>query len=61
LGQSGVDRGMPSAGAKGILFTSTQLAGGRNLVVYNDTLQPGDMVQPYDPAAALPKSQNSWR
>jgi hypothetical protein len=52
---------MPSAGAKGILFTSTQLAGGRNLVVYNDTLQPGDMVQPYDPAAALPKSQNSWR
>jgi RES domain-containing protein len=49
-----------AAGAKGILFPSTRLAGGTNLVLYNDNLVPGDVV-PYDPTGALPRNQDSWR
>lgn len=49
-----------AAGAKGILFASVT-TGGTNLVLYNDTLGPADIVQVYDPKHALPRDQLSWR
>jgi len=54
------DQGI-AAGAKGILFGSMLVSGGVNLVVYNDTLAGGDMLQVVDPAGVLPKNQESWR
>ena len=49
------------AGAKGLLFASRLVDGGRNLVVYNDMLQDDDLLKVYDPAGELPKNQDSWR
>lgn len=49
-----------ASGAKGILFPSTRRSGGTNLVLYNESLGPTDVVMPYDPASALPQNQASW-
>jgi len=48
------------AGAKGIFFRSRLVAGGRKLVIYNDMLQPDDLIEVHDPGGALPKNQDSW-
>ena len=56
LGDEGV-----AAGGKGILFRSRLTQGGRNLVVFNDTLGSDDLLAAYDPSGALPKNQESWR
>ena len=50
-----------AAGGKGILFRSRLTQGGRNLVVFNDTLGSDDLLAVYDPNGALPKNQESWR
>ena len=50
-----------AAGAKGILFASRLVAGGRNLVVYNEMLQAADLLEVCDPGGALPRNQDSWR
>ncbi len=50
-----------AAGAKGILFASRLVAGGTNLVLFNDALDAGDSLAVYDPAGALPKNQDFWR
>ena len=50
-----------AAGARGILFASRIAPGGVNLVIYNETLDTGDVLAVYDPAGALPKNQDSWR
>ncbi len=50
-----------AVGAKGILFASRLSPGGTNLVVYNELLAADNALQPYDPTAALPKNQESWR
>ncbi len=49
-----------ASGAKGILFRSTQAAGGTNLVLFVDQLGEGDRVDVHDPAGALPRDQASW-
>lgn len=49
-----------AAGAKGILFRSTQAAGGTNLVLFVDQLGEGDRLDVNDPAGALPRNQTSW-
>jgi RES domain-containing protein len=49
-----------AAGGKGILFRSHLSAGGVNLVLYPDTLGPGDKIAPYDPNGMLPQNQSSW-
>ncbi|WP_186067565.1 RES family NAD+ phosphorylase [Burkholderia gladioli] len=49
-----------AAGAKGILFRSTQAAGGSNLVLFVDQLGEGDRLDVNDPAGALPRNQVSW-
>lgn len=49
-----------AAGAKGILFRSTQAAGGTNLVLFVDQLGEGDRLDVNDPAGALPRNQVSW-
>ena len=49
-----------AAGGKGLLFASRLLPGGRNLVIYNDTLQSSDLLQVHDPGNTLPKNQDSW-
>jgi RES domain-containing protein len=51
----------PTSGAKGSLFASTLAAEGTNLVVFKGRLEAADLLQVYDPAGALPKSQDSWR
>lgn len=48
------------AGASGILFPSMANPGGRNLVVYTDTLGDQDSLQAYDPDGRLPIDQTSW-
>jgi RES domain-containing protein len=50
-----------ATGAKGILFASRLSTNGTNLVVFNEQLTTDDTLQVYDPAGALPKSQDSWR
>ncbi len=45
-----------AVGAKGIVFASTLVHGGLNLVVYNDTLSADDRLEAYDPTGALPKN-----
>jgi len=49
-----------ATGAKGILFASQARPGGTNLVLYNDLLGPGDVIDVYDPANELLKNQQSW-
>jgi RES domain-containing protein len=49
-----------ATGAKGMLFASTLVPGGRNLVIYNDTLGVDDLLEVYDPGKTLPKNQDSW-
>ena len=49
------------AGAKGIVFASQQNAGGVNLVLYTEKLEPPDELAVFDPAGDLPKNQDSWR
>ncbi|VWB19705.1 RES domain-containing protein [Burkholderia lata] len=49
-----------AAGAKGILFSSTQAAGGTNLVPFVDQLDDADRLEVIDPAGALPRDQASW-
>ncbi len=49
------------AGAQGILFPSSALPGGVNLVVFNSAVRAGtDLVEPFDPDKALPKDAKSW-
>jgi RES domain-containing protein len=50
-----------AAETKGILFSSSLVPGGTNLVVYTDALAVNDSLQVYDPSGALPKNQDSWR
>lgn len=49
-----------SSGARGLLFPSTHLAGGTNLVVFNANLTGGDRLAVHDPDGMLPKDQRSW-
>jgi RES domain-containing protein len=49
-----------TTGAKGLLFASTLVPGGRNLVIYNHTLEVGDLLEVYDPGKTLPENQDSW-
>jgi len=49
-----------AAGAKGMLFSSTLVPGGTNLVIYTEALTADDLLQVYDPSGALPKNQDSW-
>ena len=48
-------------GAAGLLFRSTVASGGTNLAVFVDSMGGADKLEVYDPAGALPKSQDSWR
>jgi RES domain-containing protein len=48
-----------ASGAKGILYPST-IAGGTNLVLYNEALTENDLILAYDPDHALPQDQSSW-
>lgn len=48
-------------GAKGILFPSSVVPGGYNLVLYPERFTESDSIRVYDPAGALPKNQNSWQ
>ena len=50
-----------AAGAKGILFRSSLVPTGVNLVIYVDQLGTDDILEVFDPAGALPKNQDSWR
>jgi RES domain-containing protein len=47
-------------GYKGILFPSSALSGGPNLVVFNSTLVVADKLVTFDPNGDLPKNQASW-
>jgi len=49
-----------SANVKGILFPSTQRAGGINLVVFTDLVGDSDVVAPHDPGGYLPANQSAW-
>jgi RES domain-containing protein len=49
-----------AAGGKGLLFASTLMPGGLNLVIYVDTLRADDLLEVYDPGKTLPKNQDSW-
>ncbi|WP_244103726.1 RES family NAD+ phosphorylase [Burkholderia gladioli] len=49
-----------AAGAKGVLFRSTQAAGGTNLVLFVDQLGDGDRLDVNDPAGTLPRDHSSW-
>ncbi|AOK56544.1 RES protein [Burkholderia stagnalis] len=49
-----------AAGAKGILFPSTQASGGTNLVLFVDQLAEPDRLEVIDPVGALPRDQASW-
>ena len=48
-------------GAKGIVFASTLMPGGINLVVYTGMLDADDLIQVHDPNGVLPRNQDSWR
>ncbi len=48
-------------GAKGILFKSSMVEGGMNVVLYTARLDETDSLRVYDPTGALPKNQDSWR
>ena len=50
-----------AASAKGIVFGSAVAPGGVNLVVYTQSLAPGDRLDVHDPGGLLPKNQDSWR
>jgi RES domain-containing protein len=47
-------------GAQGILFASAIAPGGSNLVLFPSMLTASDAIRVFDPAAALPKNQDSW-
>lgn len=49
-----------SSGARGLLFPSTQQAGGTNLVVFSANLTTGDHLAVHDPNDMLPKDRRSW-
>ncbi|AON56987.1 RES family NAD+ phosphorylase [Herbaspirillum seropedicae] len=49
-----------AAGAKGILFRSSVLKEGCNLVVFNRTLTDQDLISIHDPGGELPLNQLSW-
>ena len=49
------------AGATGILFPSTAMPGGTNLVLYNSSALPATCLRVHDPDAALPVDAQSWR
>lgn len=48
------------AKAPGILFPSTQLQGGINIVIFPQILTPADLFEPFDPRGDLPRNQDSW-
>jgi len=50
-----------AAGAKGILFPSQAVSGGRNLALFTSQLSTEDRVEVFDPEGALPKNQGSWQ
>lgn len=50
-----------AAGASGVLFQSSLLKGGINLVLFPKTYTSSDSVVVYDPDRSLPKNQDSWR
>lgn len=50
-----------ASGHVGILFPSTHLKDGVNLVVYSDALGPDDDVSVHDPDGKLPRDRSSWR
>ena len=50
-----------ATGTKGILFRSQVAPPGLNLVIFTETLDGEDVLEPYDPAGLLPKTQDSWR
>lgn len=49
-----------SSGARGMLFASTHIAGGTNLVVFTANLTQEDHLAVHDPDDMLPKDQRSW-
>jgi len=48
------------AKSRGVLYPSTQLRGGTNLVIFPQMLTAEDVVEPFDPGGALPRNQDSW-
>ena len=50
-----------AAGAQGILFQSSLVSGGVNLVVYPHTLSMPEALKVFDPSHVLPKNQKSWQ
>jgi RES domain-containing protein len=49
-----------AAGASGVLFHSSLLTGGTNLVLFPKTYDNSDSITVYDPDHSLPKNQDSW-
>jgi len=49
-----------AAGAGGVLFQSSLLTGGANLVLFPKAYANPDSVAVYDPNQSLPKNQDSW-
>jgi len=49
-----------ASGAKGILFPSSLIEGGTNLVLYPQTFAVTDLIKVFDPGEALPKNPSSW-
>jgi RES domain-containing protein len=49
-----------AAGASGVLFHSSLLTGGTNLVLFPKTYANSDSITVYDPDHSLPKNQDSW-
>lgn len=50
-----------ASGAKGVLFQSSFVENGTNLVLYNDALLAHDSLTVFDPGGELPKNQDSWK
>jgi RES domain-containing protein len=49
-----------AARARAILYPSTLVRGGVNLVIFSQTLTAQDKVEPFDPNGELPRNQDSW-
>lgn len=56
LGDLAIERG-----AKAILYPSTRLTNGINIVVFTQLLDDRDELSTYDPRSDLPRNQDSWR
>lgn len=48
-------------GIKGIMFPSTKVPTGTNLVIYTDLLGASDELIVHDPNGRLPQNQSSWQ